>query len=111
MKCVMPSTAEHAVALASASSRFPDRPSGWRGAVFRLYPRQRFFARLERAFELARFDCFEDFAELRAGFHSHIDQIIARDQWRGNDWLIGELFLFAQKKFVIVEHGMTARAI
>jgi len=41
--------------------------------VFALYPVERFFACFERAFELARFDCFEDFAELRARFHSHRD--------------------------------------
>jgi len=41
--------------------------------VFAFYPVERFLARFERAFELARFDCFKYCAELRAWFHSHRD--------------------------------------
>ena len=32
-------------------------------AVFALYPVERFLARFEGAFELARFHCFQDFAK------------------------------------------------
>src|SRR5437868_8150560 len=79
--------------------------------VFALYPIERFLAGLEGAFELASFYCFQDFAKSWTGFHSQRDQIVPRNQrWR-NDRLVREFFLFALEKFVIVEHGMTARAI
>src|SRR5437870_1285407 len=79
--------------------------------VFAFHPLQRFLARFEGAFELAGFYCFQDFPKSWARFHSQRDQIVPRNQrWR-NDWLVRELFLFALKKFVIVEHGMAAGAI
>src|SRR5881275_2426724 len=79
--------------------------------VFALYPIERFLARFEGAFKLSRFHCFQDFPKSWTRFHSQRDQIVPRNQrWR-NDRLVCELFLFALKKFVIVEHGMTARAI
>src|SRR5438874_12015253 len=82
-----------------------------RSTVFALDPIERFLARLEGAFELASFHCFEDFAKSWTRFHSQRDQIVPRNQrWR-NDRLVGELFLFALEKFIIVEHRMTARAI
>jgi hypothetical protein len=87
------------------------RDDGNLAAVFPPHPVERFLARFEGAFELARFDCFEYFAELRARFHSQRDQVISRNQGRRNDRLVRELFLFALKKFVIVEHGMAAGAI
>src|SRR5438046_7901079 len=80
-------------------------------AIFALYPIERFLTRFEGAFELARFHCFQDFPKSWTRFHSQRDQIVPCNQrWR-NDRLVCELFLFALKKFVIVEHGMTARAI
>src|SRR5437588_1682481 len=79
--------------------------------VFALYPIERFLARFEGAFELARFHRFQDFPKSWARFHSQRDQIVPRNQGWRNDRLVCELFLFALKKFVIVEHGMTARAI
>src|SRR5882724_6776766 len=82
-----------------------------RSTVFALDPIERFLPRLEGAFELASFYCFQDFAKSWTRFHSQRDQIVPRNQrWR-NDRLVRELFLFALEKFIIVEHGMTARAI
>src|SRR6266478_2083389 len=79
--------------------------------IFALYPIERFLARLEGTFELARLHCFQDFPKSWTRLHSQRDQIVPRNQrWR-NDRLVRELFLFALEKFVIVEHGMTARAI
>src|SRR5205823_15026318 len=79
--------------------------------VFALYPIERFVARFEGAFKLSRFHCFQDFPKSWTRFHSLRDQIVPRNQGWRNDRLVRELFLFALKKFVIVEHGMAAGAI
>src|SRR5438045_6406213 len=76
-----------------------------------LYPGQRFFAILEAAFQLTCFDRFENFTDLRPWLHSQGQQVIAPNEWWRNDRLIRELLFFALEKFIIVEHGMAARAI
>src|SRR3954451_17395451 len=74
-------------------------------------PRNRFISRAQTSFELSRLDCFEDLAKFRARLETERNQIVTAHQRRRNDRFASGFFAFAQQKFVIVHHAMTAFAI
>src|SRR6266542_4547978 len=61
--------------------------------------------------ELARFDGFENLAKLWTWLQTEGHQIVSSHEWWRNDRFVGEFLAFPEKKFVIVEHSMTALAI
>jgi hypothetical protein len=65
----------------------------------------------QRAFQLPRFNCFENFAKFRTRLHSHRNEIVPANQRRWNDWFVREFLPLSQKKLVVVQHPMAARAI
>src|SRR5262249_48670644 len=74
-------------------------------------PLKRFIGCTQASLQLSRLDSLEDLAEFRAGPKPERDQIVTAQQWRRNDRFVNEFFAFAQQKFVIVQHAMTAFAI
>src|SRR4029077_3432035 len=74
-------------------------------------PRKRFIGVAQASLKLSRLDRLEDLAKFRAGLKTERDQIITAQQRRRNNRFVSEFFAFAQQKFVIVQHAMTAFAI
>src|SRR4029450_10123926 len=76
-----------------------------------LDPRKRFIGRAQASLKLSRFNGLKNFPELWPWLKTERDQVVAAHERRRNDRFVGELFAFAQEKFVIVQHAMTAFAI
>src|SRR5882757_727381 len=79
--------------------------------VFSLHPLERFLPSAQRSLQLTCLDRFKNLAKFRARPETESDQIVPAYQWRRNNWFVSKLFAFAKKKFVVVEHAMTALAI
>src|SRR4030095_13766910 len=74
-------------------------------------PFKRFIGRAQASLKLSRLNGLKNFPELWPWLKTERDQIVAAHERRRNNRFVGEFFAFAQQKFVVLEHPMTAFAI
>ena len=72
---------------------------------------ERLFASLNRSFQLRILGHCEHFGELRAGWVSRVDQILAVDQQGGPDLLLRQGLKFVASEIVQLERSMAGKAI